>query len=491
VCNMFGILPPGVRIAEHFDNFNDETLVEPKPVENWPTEFGKLASNTINKQANNFTNKNRVLIVNGGAGRATLEILRNCDDLEIVHTEASADHVRVLDTLLKHSKIEWDQPVEGKIFKKMKFTLESDESAEILVSKKGNTISYIQAEIAALPRTVGKFNVVVADIRHKNAAEDIKLLASLLSENGLLVLGSIDDVDEETSGQMHSSFSLKEYFDRIAVVDNDACFPHIYRETRNKHQYAMSYFSVWRMKTTVEGSETVGSNDDKSPETTEDYYEDQNILASYDIFHFGEGLLSVKNFPLRMSEVCVEACKKYKTNLSLALDAGCGPGRTAMELCSTFAQVRAYDYSQGFVDNMLSKAGEKGLTNLTACAGDSHAQRDIYPDEKFDLIFGCNLIDRLHTPHEWIHQSKEMLADNGLLIISSPYTWKAEHTKIESWIGGVVKEGKPVFTVDGLVNLLGPDLVLLEEQRVPFVIPDPDGTFQYTYSNCTVFGRKS
>ena len=28
-----------------------------------------------------------------------------------------------------------------------------------------------------------------------------------------------------------------------------------------------------------------------------------------------------------------------------------------------------------------------------------------------------------------------------------------------------------------------------QESRVPFVIPDPDGTFQYTYSNCTVFGQ--
>ena len=85
---------------------------------------------------------------------------------------------------------------------------------------------------------------------------------------------------------------------------------------------------------------------------------------------------------------------------------------------------------------------------------------------------------------------QEMLADNGLLIISSPYTWKPEHTKIENWVGGVVKDGDNVFTADGLVDLLGPDLVLLEQLRVPFVIPDPDGTFQYTYSNCTVFGRK-
>ena len=84
-----------------------------------------------------------------------------------------------------------------------------------------------------------------------------------------------------------------------------------------------------------------------------------------------------------------------------------------------------------------------------------------------------------------------MLTETGLLIISSPYTWKPEHTGIENWVGGFVKDGKNVFTVEGLVDLLAPDLVLLEEQKVPFVIPDPDGTFQYTYSNCTIFGRKS
>ena len=58
-------------------------------------------------------------------------------------------------------------------------------------------------------------------------------------------------------------------------------------------------------------------------------------------------------------------------------------------------------------------------------------------------------------------------------------------------MGGVVKDGSNVFTKDGLVELLAPDLVLLEEMKVPFVIPDPDGTFQYTYSNCTIFGRKN
>ena len=82
-----------------------------------------------------------------------------------------------------------------------------------------------------------------------------------------------------------------------------------------------------------------------------------------------------------------------------------------------------------------------------------------------------------------------MLSDSGLLVISSPYTWKPEHTDPSLWLGGLVREGQPLFTQDGLESLLGPELVLLETQKVPFVIPDSDGTFQYTYSNCTIFGR--
>ena len=66
----------------------------------------------------------------------------------------------------------------------------------------------------------------------------------------------------------------------------------------------------------------------------------------------------------------------------------------------------AYDYSDGFVENMKTKAAELKVSNLEARQGDSHAQQCLYPGKKFDLIFGCNLIDRLHTPHLWVTQSK-------------------------------------------------------------------------------------
>ena len=83
-----------------------------------------------------------------------------------------------------------------------------------------------------------------------------------------------------------------------------------------------------------------------------------------------------------------------------------------------------------------------------------------------------------------------MVAPGGLLVISSPYTWSPEHTSTEHWVGGYLKDAENHFTVDGLKEALLPDFQLLEERKVPFVIPNPEGTFQYTYSNCTVYGRK-
>ena len=54
---------------------------------------------------------------------------------------------------------------------------------------------------------------------------------------------------------------------------------------------------------------------------------------------------------------------------------------------------------------MLENKVQKGLYNLIAYQGDSHIQNQL-TTEKFDLIFACNLIDRLHTPIKWVKQSQ-------------------------------------------------------------------------------------
>ena len=141
---MIGV-PAGVRISEHFDNFVEDVLLEPKPVQNWPSEFGKLASQVINARTEKTLSKTKGLMVNGGPGRSTLELLRDCQNLHIDHLDPSADHVFILDDLLKSNKIQWDQPIEGKISKKMNFELESGESGQSLLDTRGNVIVAAQS----------------------------------------------------------------------------------------------------------------------------------------------------------------------------------------------------------------------------------------------------------------------------------------------------------------------------------------------------------
>ena len=148
------------------------------------------------------------------------------------------------------------------------------------------------------------FHVLVADIRCSNSGDTIRRLGDLLSSGGLLILGSVDDVDEDSDSGKHSGAVLSRYFDRVPCLNNEAAYPHIYKETRNKHQFAISHFSVWRKKPGILTLRAASAVEDEFKDAVE-YYENDKILSSYDMFHFGEGLLSVKNFPLRMAEVII------------------------------------------------------------------------------------------------------------------------------------------------------------------------------------------
>ena len=47
----------------------------------------------------------------------------------------------------------------------------------------------------------------------------------------------------------------------------------------------------------------------------------------------------------------------------------------------------------------------RAVGNLRAYQGDSHQQAELTANT-FDLILGCNLIDRLHTPSAWLQACK-------------------------------------------------------------------------------------
>merc|ERR1712032_1777605 len=237
--------------------------------------------------------------------------------------------------------------------------LPTGETKEQLLNERGNSVSFWQADYSNLRPQLDGYQVIVVDFRHKDAAQHLFHLSTKLQAGGLLLLGSIDDVSgAEPAGPLSSLVVLDRLFTRMHCDGALESYPHIYKETRNKHQYAISHFSAWRKKEDAERIQLTAEEEERLihySTTTAQYYEDKSILISYDRFHFGPGLLGVKNFPQRMAEVCVSACRRFGVSFEAAMDAGCGPGGTALQLCEDFKLVEAYDYSQGFVDMMLAK----------------------------------------------------------------------------------------------------------------------------------------
>jgi SAM-dependent methyltransferase len=175
--------------------------------------------------------------------------------------------------------------------------------------------------------------------------------------------------------------------------------------------------------------------------------------------------------------------------LRRALDSGCGPGRIALELAKDFEQVLAFDFSKAFAEICKSRAP----ANLSAFVGDACAMGDSeeIAGKHFDLIVGANLVDRLENPMAWIEKSKEILSEEGILVIISPFTWLESVTPESKWLGGFRKDSEVHYSLQGMVHACLPELELCTAPtHLPFTIADPDGTTQYTYAQVMVFQRK-
>jgi hypothetical protein len=54
--------------------------------------------------------------------------------------------------------------------------------------------------------------------------------------------------------------------------------------------------------------------------------------------------------------------------------------------------------------------------------------------------------------------------------------------------GGIRQDAEVVWSLRGIIRAASPELCLCQQaSHLPFIIPDADGTFQFTYSQCMVF----
>ncbi|MDA7817861.1 5-histidylcysteine sulfoxide synthase [Sulfurimonas sp.] len=243
-----------------------------------------------------------------------------------------------------------------------------------------------------------------------------------------------------------------------------------------------------------------------------DIYESDELVSQYCEFQYGDTHFGVENFAIS----CANIAKKYAVNTTKALDLGCATGRATYELAKTFDEVEGIDFSVRFV-----QVGAK-LKSDGFVAFHSHEEGEHYINKKvtindlgysdirekvsfwqgdacnlkanfnsYDLIIATNLIDRLYNPRLFLDSVDERLNDDGILILTSPYTWQESSTQKELWLGGYKDEnGKDVQTIDTLKSVLGAKFELLHVQDLEFVIKETKRKYQHTISEVSVWKKK-
>ncbi len=108
-----------------------------------------------------------------------------------------------------------------------------------------------------------------------------------------------------------------------------------------------------------------------------------------------------------------------------------------------------------------------------------------------DLVLAANLVDRLYRPRAFLESIHERIRPGGLLVLTSPYTWREEHTRREEWIGGFRRDGENLTTREGLRETLGRHFTPAAGPRdLPFVIRETRRKHQHTISEMTVWERR-
>ncbi|MEJ2468646.1 MAG: 5-histidylcysteine sulfoxide synthase [Campylobacterales bacterium] len=249
-------------------------------------------------------------------------------------------------------------------------------------------------------------------------------------------------------------------------------------------------------------------------EEAENIYETDSLVAQYCEFQYGEAYFDVKNF----ARSCAEYAIGFSTSTpqKRALDLGCATGRASFELARVFDDVTGIDFSARFIQVGVAMQENGRIAYDRVEEGDIVSRQEHTLEEYglesvagrvrfwqgdacnlkahfsgYDLILATNLIDRLYEPERFLSTVHERLNDQGILVLTSPYTWLEAYTEKAHWIGGHYDEnGAPVYGLAGLKTMLSDRFALVETCDVPFVIRETARKYQHTLSQLSVWKKR-
>eukprot|EP01062_Namystynia_karyoxenos_P015652 TRINITY_DN1568_c0_g1_i1.p1 TRINITY_DN1568_c0_g1~~TRINITY_DN1568_c0_g1_i1.p1 ORF type:complete len:1371 (+),score=475.37 TRINITY_DN1568_c0_g1_i1:150-4262(+) len=472
----------GPVVSEHFAPSPPKVAAAPSPVPNWPAWFGEYAAEQINALS---ADAKRVLVVNGGAGRISLEILKRCPGIRMHHSDPTAALVRVLENLAESGRIQWQHQAEGEIEELNEF-IDAEGSAKSVADR----VEYSQIlinNISGATKHHKQYDVVVAEMSQLARLESQLPrgqipgdLALLLRPGGALVVAA--PAPQTSEGAAFDAAALGPF----EALGGKHRVPHVARQAGRQLRYAVSEASTWQLHGDAVPSAPAAPAKAEPPAVAgPEHYSQPHIVEQCERMHWGTSPIGVPNFPKTVADLCVRLCQERGLQLGRALDAGCGPGRTAAELAAHFRETVAFDRAAPLIETAKRRAPQGGVKFMV---GDAHHVDELVQG-KFDLVLAANLIERMERPAEFLRRCKGLLSDRGLLVVLSPCTWQERWTPREHWLGGFRKDAEVYPTWQGLSDTVKPELEMIGEPRdVPYAMDDIDGTYEYVVSQCTVFG---
>ena len=253
-------------------------------------------------------------------------------------------------------------------------------------------------------------------------------------------------------------------------------------------------------------------------------YEARATLDAYLLLHFATsdetldgrpGPRDALGFPARCGALVREWADRLGIGDARALDVGCGTGGAVFDLARRFRSVLGIDLSASFIDaaNVIRAEGSFAYTRpdegdlrtpLVARVdpaidrtraqfrrGDAGAlPADL---EACDAVLLANLLCRLPSPKACLGRMggpRGLVRPGGLLVITTPATWREEFTPRGAWLGGYEEDGRRVSTLDGLNDALADDFELLETRDVPFLIREHARKFEYVVALGSIWRRR-
>ncbi len=242
-------------------------------------------------------------------------------------------------------------------------------------------------------------------------------------------------------------------------------------------------------------------------------YETDELISQYLEFHYGDEYFGVSNFPKTCIDTIFEHC--HDRSFNKAFDIGCAVGRSSFELAAKIPHVDALDFSTRFIRNALSLRDHGKIRYLITDEGELSTLKEVHLEklglqatagrvnfsqgdacnlkplyQDYDLVFAGNLIDRLYEPAVFLGMIHQRMRKNGILVLTSPYTWLEEFTEKQYWIGGYKDNGENVTTLDGLTDMLKPHFEPYHDPiDVPFVIRETARKYQHTIAQMTLWKR--